>query len=818
MVSPEFPPQKQSRFGINLDRKKLQLCHGVDGRLSKVLFFWYVYETFRRRKALRKKTAVVILLPFLLISIANFTFNIQPVEATETIYIKADGNIDPPTANITSSDKVTYTFTGNNYDSLVVERDNIVVDGMGYTLQTTSGNGISLSHRSNVTIKNLNIDAYAYGVYLYYSNGTTVFNCSIYLSSTGIIVDHSSYNEIYGNKIERNGIGISVSGLDHARHNLIHNNTIASNNDYGISLGDSRNTVYGNNITDNAEGISVLGDFHNIYENIVTHNTRKNGIGISITPSRGAINVSWNYVEENKFGLFLQPGGYVDYAPNTLKGNVIVNNSLLSFGILNYDRAGDNMAKLHNDMDVSNTVNGKPIYYWINRENDAVPLDAGFVALINCRNITLENLTLERNLEGVLLAFSNNCTIFGNNVTDNGEQLIWGGGGIVLYRSSNNSIYANNVTTDHWTGDGIILETYSSHNTVSENNITKTHVGVYVQGNSHFNKISGNFLKNSNKRGISLEYSLNNTIYCNEILGPGEYGIYLGAQYNNISENSIIACQYGVYVVGQRNTIARNNIMENWGRGIYVGNSFNTFVENNIMSNNEGVYLYSYGNNMFFHNNFVDNTKHVTYYGSGIVNSWNNSYPIGGNYWSGYEDTYPNATELDNSGLWDTPCVINENNIDYYPLMVPTEPIARFFTAYENLKVEIYSNSSISEFQFNTADKEIRFNVTGPTGTKGFCNVCIPENLLWGDFSLFVNGFQLEEGINYTKTYNGTHYTFHITYTHSKHVIEIVGTEAIPEFSPAIILPLCMILSMTAIFFARKKRKNKETTPQTQLL
>jgi parallel beta-helix repeat protein len=738
------------------------------------------------------------------------TFEVPSVLASGTIYIRADGSIEPETANITRDEfNITYTFNGSNYDTIVIERDNIILDGAGFTLQVASADGISLSHRSNVTIKNINIDAGAssYGIRLYYSSNITIFDCNIYLSSTGISVDHSSYNEIYGSRIERNGIGIDVTGLNYAHHNLIHNNTIASNSNDGISLGDSRNSAYWNNITDNARGISVIGDFNNVYENNVIRNKRTNGIGISVSSPGGGCNVSYNYIAENTLGFFLQPRVYVDVEHHTLRGNVMVNNSLLNFGILNYDFAGDSVAKLYNDVDVSNTVNGKPIYYWINRENDTVPSDAGFVALINCRNITVENLNLERNLEGVILAFSNNCTISGNNVTDNGEQLIWGGGGIVLYRSSSNIIYKNNVATDHWTGDGIILETYSSHNTVSENNIMKTHVGIYVQSNSHFNNIFGNSLKNNNKRGISLEYSSNTTVYGNEMLGPGEYGIYLGGQCNNISENSIIACQYGVYVVGQRNTIVGNNIMENWGRGIYVGDSFNMFVENNVMNNNEGIYIYSYGqNNLFFHNNFVDNTKHVNYYSSGIGNSWNSSFPVGGNYWSGYEDKYPTATELDNSGLWDTPYVINENNIDYYPLMAPTKPITRKFTAYDNIKVEICSNSSISEFHFSTTSKTLSFNVTGPAGASGFCNVTIPENLLWGDFSLFINGIPLTEGVNYTKTYNGTHYTFHTAYTHSEHIIEIIGTEVIREFPSAIIIPLLMALTVLAVAVAKRRR------------
>ena len=210
---------------------------------------------------MRKKIVVWLLLSFLLASNAMLPFDFPSVDASGTIYIRADGSIEPPTADITRDEfNVTYTFNGSNYETIVIERDNIILDGASFTLQVGSADGIILDHRRNVTVKNLNIDAGAssYGIKLYYSSNITIFNCNIYLSGTGISVDHSSYNEIYRNRIERNGIGIGVTGAEYAHHNLIHNNTIASNDSDGISLCDSRNSVYWNNITDCGEGIQLL--------------------------------------------------------------------------------------------------------------------------------------------------------------------------------------------------------------------------------------------------------------------------------------------------------------------------------------------------------------------------------------------------------------------------------------------------------------------------------------------------------------------------------------------------------------------------------
>jgi hypothetical protein len=51
------------------------------------------------------------------------------------------------------------------------------------------------------------------------------------------------------------------------------------------------------------------------------------------------------------------------------------------------------------------------------------------------------------------------------------------------------------------------------------------------------------------------------------------------------------------------------------------------------------------------------------------VNSWDNGSL--GNYWSDYLTRYPNASEIRHTGIGDTPYVIDEDNVDYHPLMYP---------------------------------------------------------------------------------------------------------------------------------------------------
>jgi len=79
--------------------------------------------------------------------------------------------------------------------------------------------------------------------------------------------------------------------------------------------------------------------------------------------------------------------------------------------------------------------------------------------------------------------------------------------------------------------------------------------------------------------------------------------------------------------------------------------------------------------------------------------------------------------------------------------------------------VTVDSSSIILGFDFNQSKKQISLYVSGSTGTSGFCDVTIPDDLLWGSFSLNLDGFPLVEDVDYTQTHNSTHYNFHITYS-----------------------------------------------------
>jgi len=84
-----------------------------------------------------RKLLLSIVLAILLASMLSVMFNVQMVKASGTIYIRADGSIDPSTTPISTTDNITYTLIDNIYDSIVIERDNIVVEGAGHEVRGT---------------------------------------------------------------------------------------------------------------------------------------------------------------------------------------------------------------------------------------------------------------------------------------------------------------------------------------------------------------------------------------------------------------------------------------------------------------------------------------------------------------------------------------------------------------------------------------------------------------------------------------------------------------------------------------------------------
>lgn len=292
--------------------------------------------------------------------------------------------------------------------------------------------------------------------------------------------------------------------------------------------------------------------------------------------------------------------------------------------------------------------------------------------------------------------------------------------------------------------------------------------------------------------------------------GGASAGIYLfSSTGNNLTSNAVANVTGGTGgAVGQYggSSGAKGT---SYSLYLYQSNSM-TIKENTLQAADYCLYLYSSSNNTVYYNNFITNQSRVSNQNSN--NTWDNGYPSGGNYWSNYTgvDTRsgPNQVETESDGISDTPYDIDENNQDRYPLMGPFNIFDAGTWNGTAYNVDVVSNSTVSEFQFNPSEGALlRFNVTGEDGTSGFCRVTVPKDLLWAEHGWTV--YVGEESVNYTIIPDNGYTYLYFTYNHSTKTVLIQGTHVIPEFPSALIMPLLMTLTMLAVVLAKKRFPRK---------
>ena len=540
---------------------------------------------------MKKQALVAALLLMLLFSalVGVQQGGLVSAQSFEAVIIQADGTVQG-TSSIQRNGNV-YTFVGSFIGPLYVQKDNIIIDGAGYTLTGGDGRGIVLEGRHEVTLKNTMITL-----------------------DGGYIIDVGSATDcvLIGNTLI--GTPEPISGLPSDSGSLV--GPIAINFLHSQNI-----TVKDNTITNFFRGLSLEWSSGHA----ITGNILDDGIaGIEICNTTGCV----------------------------FRNNQISNSG---FSIRTYQSY-----QYENDLDSSNTIDGKPIYYWINTEDRTVPSDAAYIVLVKCTNIRVENSSPH----GVALVSTTNSVITKIKMVGRGD-------GINLLDCSGISVL--------------------------ENTLRDQAIGIDIQ-NSLNNTISGNDISNHATRGINLGNSNDNVISGNILTGNG-YAIApfqdTASNGNIIASNNFTKNDFALIVHGSMKI--QNNIFEDNNVGILLsGGSNSTITQNMLANNNDALYISASSGNRIYLNNFLNNTRQVAdagatspsttaaktssysiqlvaAHGSGVnflpppppsINSWDNG--AEGNYWSDYS-----GNDANGDGIGETAHYLYENNQDNYPLINP---------------------------------------------------------------------------------------------------------------------------------------------------
>lgn len=340
-----------------------------------------------------------------------------------------------------------------------------------------------------------------------YSSATYVSGNMFINNSVGIEVSYSTSMILRNNEMMDNWADLNVQGerLDEFVHDIDTTNTIDEKPVYylvnktdqtipddagyvGI-VNSTRITIRDLNLTSNGQGVLLAYTNESVVRNVVA---KYNIAGINLFSSYNN-SIANNTISSN----FMVGVGLFNSGNNSLRDNIIADSVMWNFGVGDPRIRPPTLDQLINDVDVSNTVNDKPIYYWVNESNRQIPPDAGCVIVVNSTDITIRDMELEKNIEGVVAAYSSDILV--ENLT-----LRFNFMGVFLADVNDSLVKANRLENCYL---GIYAVFLPANTTVAENEIVgvKTVMpGPYViypaciaAVNSADLRIRGNLVTNS---------------------------------------------------------------------------------------------------------------------------------------------------------------------------------------------------------------------------------------------------------------------------------------------------------------------------------
>jgi len=343
-------------------------------------------------------------------------------------------------------------------------------------------------------------------------------------------------------------------------------NCTLTKNSYGISLEEGLNNVISNNTcTINTYGIYALSTYNNTIKN--------------------------NNISNNSHvGIYLKMANHNYVINNTCKSNNGNEESLLDEEIRN---CGIYLVNCNENI-ISNNICTLNYNYGIlatlsdsNEIRDNVCLVNGFGIYDNtCRDNWIENNTCEKStVDGLILMFSDNCTVMRNTCDSNYEN------GIHIFHSSFAHVSQNNLLNNYING---IYSVYSQCSIRENTCETNKFEGIIVIGSEI--DLVDNICNSNGNNGINIYQSQVNSDVSNNTCNFNNYsGIAHTGNFPLILSNSI--CNengyYGIYLsFSSFATIINNTCSENGYYGIRLSFSKDNWIGMNSCTMNEvGIYL-----------------------------------------------------------------------------------------------------------------------------------------------------------------------------------------------------------------------------------
>ncbi|GMV37587.1 MAG: hypothetical protein AMXMBFR61_20950 [Fimbriimonadales bacterium] len=411
---------------------------------------------------------------------------------------------------------------------LSIEADGVTLDGNGATLigYDDTGRGVSIEGRKGVTIKNLKIERFRWGIYAKNADDLTIEGCSIHRTAelppggtfldiwtppenaygAAILIWKAKNGKVTRNQLQHQQNGILLYGCE--KMSLLRNNA-SFNSGWGISLYETNDSVVENNTADfcirvqergsrayhaGADATGLLMIMNSNRNKVIRNYFRGGGDGVFVAGFRAPdlkAPCNDNLFEDNDCSLSPNNAFESTFCEGNVFRNNKANNSNFGFW-LGYSW--------------KNTIEGNEI-----RGNRI----AG-IAIEHGNNTRIENNTIASNRDGVLL-WSDGESHFGPGWPEMIDSY--------TYTITGNTFDANRIgvhciTGNGWWGqDAIAGKTACRDYTITQNTFSNNRTGVRLVGVAD-STVSGNSFDARHEKSVEVLDSKNVKQEANSVAEP----------------------------------------------------------------------------------------------------------------------------------------------------------------------------------------------------------------------------------------------------------------------------------------------------------
>jgi len=444
-------------------------------------------------------------------------------------------------SNITIQDSMFY----GRYGLLLYDSVFISVNNCNATSSSESGYGIRLEDLHFSILSNMTVSKGRFGILLFDCSNIILRDCDVFFSYYGIHFYRCQNLVLRNNSMHENvyNLGIRGTKTSHYYHDIDTTNSVNDKPVYFI-LNESDRILNGIDVgflglvgctRISAEGLSIESNDQGLLlvettnSSVASSTFSNNCFGIQLFASSDNTIADCRTLGENAlYGIDLLDdsrqnhildcevwgGILLENAPfNVLRNNTITGD------YLNFQVFGDKINDFIQDIDESNTINGKPIYYFVGEDNlNIYGSNIGYLGFVNCTNVKVHDITTQYLSQGLLLvntkAVVKRCMFWacswGVHLFKCSDVKIYRCSfkynfcGPYLHYSSGNQIFMCDVSDNWW--HGFLLEN-SDDNVIKRCKVFDTGMDSFFFIDSYENEVHYNNIAGSGQNGIFALYS-----------------------------------------------------------------------------------------------------------------------------------------------------------------------------------------------------------------------------------------------------------------------------------------------------------------------